>query len=125
MSESCNVFRAGKDPCVSGDSAEDAGIFVLHFSLDHAMTEAWIVGGRRDLRTELFRRIESCIDHAQRSENFALAKSIERFISEALEGDAKDDESYVAVIGTRSRISPEPHGESRMQQFIASVGLEE
>ena len=125
MSESCDVFRGGKHPRVPRDSAKDAGVFVLHFSLDHAVTEAAIVGGRRDLRTNLFRGIESCMDHAQRSEKFALAKSIERFISETLEGDAQDDESYVAVIGTRSRISRERHGESRMQQVIASAGFQE
>ena len=88
MSESGKVFRGGKYPRVPGDSAKNTGVLVLHFSLDDAMAEAAIVGGRRDLRANFLRGIESCIDHAQRSEKFALAKSFERFVGEPFQRNA-------------------------------------
>ena len=71
-----------------GDTSENAGILVLHFSLDDAMAEAAIVSAGGNLAPDLFGRIESCIDHAQRSKNLVLAEAIERLIREPFQRDA-------------------------------------
>ena len=125
VGESGEIRGGGKHSSVPGYATEDAGVFVLHFSLDEAMTEAAIIGCRRDLGANLFRWIKSCVDHAERSKEFALAEAIQRFIGDAFEGDAKEDESDVAIVGAGAGIGSERRGEGGLKQFVACVRLQE
>jgi hypothetical protein len=57
------------------------------------------VGGRRDSWAHFCGRLEGCVCHGERGEDFAQAEAVERFAGYAFEGDAEDDESDVAVFG--------------------------
>ena len=98
MGKSGKIHGVRKNSRLAGDATQDAGIFVLHFALDDALTEAAIIRRRRNLRADFLRRIESGVGHSERSKDFALAEAVERFIGESLEGDGKEDESNVAVL---------------------------
>ena len=53
----------------------------------------------------MLRGVECRVGHAERAEDFALAKAVERFSGEAFKGGTKDDESDVTVVfGTLARI---------------------
>ena len=39
MGEAGEIFGGGEEAGVSGDAAEDVGVFVLHFALDDALAE--------------------------------------------------------------------------------------
>jgi len=77
--------------------------FVLHFALNDAVAERAIVGGWRDSVFQGGRGLEGCLSHAERTENFALAECVERFVGQAFEDDAQNDEADVAVFGARHR----------------------
>ena len=63
------IGRAGEHAGMSGDATHEAGVFVIHFALDYAVTEGAIVLGGRNLRAQLSRRIEAGTRHAERAEN--------------------------------------------------------
>src|SRR5208283_4493358 len=69
--------------------------------------------------------IEGRVRHAQRSEDFALAKRVERFVSEALERDAENDKANVAVFRVRAWDGGERRGEGGSQQGFASLAAQE
>ncbi len=73
---------------MSGNTAEDAGVFVLHFALNDAMTKTSIVGCRRDSRAQFGCGIKGSLGQAERTKNLALAETIERFIGQSFEGYA-------------------------------------
>ena len=59
------------------------------------------------------------MDHTERRKDFTLAESIKRFVGEAFEGYAKDDESDVAVFSAGARVGCQRRGEGGVQQVIA------
>ena len=63
--------------------------------------------------------------HAERPEDFALAEHTERFIGEAFEDDAENDEADVAVFGARTGGSGKRRGEGGLQKFFTSLGAQE
>jgi len=80
VGENGQIFGGGKQPGVSGNAAQDTGIFVLHRALDDAAAEGAIVGGGRDRRLQGGRGIERRARHAEWPEDFALAKRGEGFV---------------------------------------------
>ena len=87
---------------MSGNAAERARVFVLHLALNDAAAEGAIVGCRRDAILQGGRGIEGRARHAQRAKDFALAKCVKRFVGQAFEDDAENDEADVAVFGARA-----------------------
>ena len=79
MGKDGDVLCRGKQARMSCYSAQDTGIFILHFSLDDALAEGAIINGRRDGRTPGRRGIELCARHAQRAEHFPLAETLKGF----------------------------------------------
>ena len=63
--------------------------------------------------------------HAERTEDFALAEGVERFVGEAFEDDAQNNEADVAVFGARSGSGFERSGKGGMQKLCASLGAQE
>src|ERR1035438_9861011 len=96
---------------MSGNAAEDAGVLVLHLALDKAAAESAIVGGWRDRLLQGNRGFESRASHAEWTEDFALAKRVERLIGKAFENNAQKDEADVAVFGAASGGTVESRGE--------------
>src|SRR5258708_14950912 len=120
---------------MASDAAEPAGVLVVDLALYDSSAEgaglrkreilldaggrlpfplfadrsvrATLVGSGWNVLTLLWRRVVSGAGHAKRSEYFALAEAVERFIGEAFQGDAEDDKSDVAVFGTLARIGGE------------------
>ncbi len=59
--------------------------------------------------------------HAQRTEDFALAKHVERFIGQPFKGDAENNKADVAVFGARAGSGGERQWlKAKSQQFFAS-----
>ena len=48
VGEDGEIFGGGEQAGVSGNAAEDAGVFVLHLALDDAVAEGAVVGGGRE-----------------------------------------------------------------------------
>ena len=133
LGEFGEVFGGGKKSGVWGYSAQDAGVFVLNFALDDSLAEGAavaqalrvirfrqlsdrsvrptrfffafsFVGGGRDLCADFWWGIKCCVRHRQWGEDFAPAEAVERFVGQAFEDDAEDDESDVTVLGADSGI---------------------
>lgn len=110
---------------MAGDSAEEAGVFILHFALDDAMTEGAVVGGRGNGDLPGGRRIEKRVRHAEGAEDFTLAEAVERFVGDAFQSDAENDEADVAVLSAGAGIGGERGSECCGQEFSASFGAKE
>src|SRR5271156_4436226 len=106
---------------MSGNAAQEARIFVLHLALDDAVPEAAIVGRWRDGVLQRWRGIECRMRHTERTEDFALAGCVEGFVGQAFEGDAKEDETNVAVLCVRARRGDQVGGEGGLQQLSRGV----
>ena len=124
VSECGDVLRVGEEASVSGDSSENAGVFVLNFTLDDAVAESLVIGGGWDIGAEFRRRFESSVSQGQWAEDFALTETVERFIGQALHGDAEEDESDVAVFDVRAGVIGKRHGKGGCEKFVASAGAE-
>src|SRR5205807_3506445 len=130
---------------VTGYTDQDESIFVLNFSLNDSVAESaattgWFlrcivpgssarvkwsfIGGRWNLGPGLGWRIEGGISHGQRTKDFALAENVERLFSDSFESGTHDDESNVAVFGTRCWIGGQWSRKDRPQEFIAAVNFE-
>ena len=96
-----------------------------YLALNDAEAEAAIVGGWRDRVLQSVCGIEGRVRHAQRSEDFALAERVERFVGEAFERDAENNEADVAVFGAGAGGGGERRGESGSQNRFASLGTQE
>ena len=84
---------------MSGDSAEDEAVLILHFSLNHAAAEGPVVFGGRDGGPRSFGRTEARGLEVQRRENLARAQGIERLAAEKLDDLAEEDVTEVGVLG--------------------------
>ena len=104
-----------------GNASEDAGVLVLDFTLDDAVAEGTVVRCRRNFMFQRSPRIERRVHHAERPKNFALAEGIERFIGEAFESEAENDESDIAVFGARARGGSEFGREGGLQKGLAGA----
>ena len=60
--------------------------------------------------------------HAQRAKDFALAECVERFVGQAFEDDAQNDEADVAVFGARTGSVGQRRGEGGLQKLFTSLG---
>lgn len=83
------------------------------------------VGGGRDMGARLWGRVEGCVGHGERAEDFALGENIERFRGDAFESGTEDEESDVAVFSVGAGIGCEGNGESGSQQGITRARFEE
>src|SRR5277367_906482 len=119
------VFGGREQAGVSGDTAQDAGIFVLHLSLDDAMAKRAIVGSGRDRAFQDRRWIESRARHAQRTEDFTPAERIKRFVRQSLQRDPEKDKSDVAVCGVCTGSGHEFGSEYGLKQFAGAVHPQE
>src|SRR5579872_2075702 len=116
---------------MSSNAPEDIRVFVLDFALNNAVAErgargkayarlrfrfwqcvgrsvratlAAFVRSRGYLRADLGRWVKSCVRHRQRCKDLASTEGVELFLGKAFESDAEDDESDVAVFGSRAGI---------------------
>src|SRR5579871_6619316 len=94
-----HIFCRRKKPRVSRHSTHNAGVFVLHFSLDDALTKALIVLGGRNGFSPLLRRDKACAAHGEWAENFPLAEPVEWFVGDASQRFAKNQKANIAVLG--------------------------
>src|SRR5499427_9953287 len=122
MGEDGNVSSGSKKAGVSGNAAKHAGILVLNLTLDDAVAEGSIVNGRHNAVAPVLRRVKGSVRHAERTENFALAEDIDRFVGQALECNSKDDETNVAVFRACTGIRGELSFKCGGQQLVASLG---
>ena len=86
-----------KMPGMSRDSAQNAGVFILHFALDNPLPKRLIIRGGGHRVPPRCRRIVRSTHHAQWTEYFSLAKPVQTFVGHALQRDCQDDEADVAV----------------------------
>src|SRR6266567_5518878 len=105
---------------MSGDTAQHAGILVLHLALDDSLTERLVIGRRRNPRFPCCWRIEPCLRHSERPEYFALAEEIDRLSRNSLQRQTEQDESNIAVFNAGSRRIPQRSGKALAQQFAPS-----
>jgi len=103
VGENGQIFGGGKQPGVSGNAAQDTGIFVLHRALDDAAAEGAIVGGGRDRRLQAGAglnvvRVMPSGPKTSRWQNVARDSSL------GVRDDAKNDEADVAVFGASARL---------------------
>jgi hypothetical protein len=121
VSELGQIFRVREQPSLGGYSTQNAGVFVLHFPLDDAMPERFIVCRWGDLRLNFCRGIKLRVRHTQRRENFPLAKAIQRLVSQPLQGYPEQYESNVAVFSPHPGIGGEPRRKNSAQKFLAAA----
>src|SRR5437870_13123425 len=82
---------------MSGNTAKHAGVLILHLAVDHSPTERAVVSGGDDGSPPIRRRVECGAAHAQRTENFPLAKAVEWLVRNALESGPENNEADGAV----------------------------
>ena len=121
VSESRQIFRGGEQAGVSGDSAQHAGVFILHFALDDSFAKGAVIGGGRNRSAPRGRRIVGSVRHPQRAEYFPLAETVKAFVGDTLQRDRQNDEADVAVLSSCAGISRQRSGECRRQQFIPGL----
>src|SRR5207302_10366143 len=80
-----DVMRGGKYAGVWRYTSQHTGVLVIDFSLNDAVAEGAVIDCGRNRRTPCRGRIESCVCHTQRAEDLALAETVKRFISNALQ----------------------------------------
>jgi len=118
------IFGGREQARVSGNAAEDARVFVLHLALDDSVAEGAIVGGWRDGVLHCKCGSEGRVRHAERAEDFALAERVERFVGEAFEDDAENDEADVAVFGAGTGSRCKGCCEGGLQKVFAGLGAQ-
>ncbi len=109
---------------MSRDSAQNAGVFILHFALDNPLPKCAVIGRRRNRSLPRCRRIVRSVHHSQRTKYFALAEPVQAFIGDALQSDCQNDEADVTVFSPLAGISGECSAEGRCQQFVFVLRLE-
>ncbi len=109
---------------MSGNTAKHAGVLILHLALDHSPTERAVVSGGDEGSPPIRRRVECGAAHAQRTENFPLAKAVEWLVRNALESGPENNEADVAVFRSCARISSERSCECSGEQFLAILNPE-
>src|SRR5438445_3163180 len=112
-----DVMRGGKYAGVWRYTSQHTGVLVIDFSLNDAVAEGAVIDCGRNRRTPCRGRIESCVCHTQRAEDLALAETVKRFISNALQRYPKNDESDIAVGGLGAWIRRQWRCEGRIQQL--------
>src|SRR5437870_11718954 len=90
---------------MSGNTAKHAGVLILHLALDHSPTERAVVSGGDEGSPPIRRRAECGAAHAQRTENFPLAKAVAWLVGNALESGRENNAADVAVIRSCAGIS--------------------
>src|SRR5437660_11510995 len=98
---------------MSGNTAKHAGVLILHLALDHSPTERAVVSGGDDGSPPIRRRVECGAAHAQRTENFPLAKAVEWLVRNALASGPENNEADAAVFRSCARNSSERSRECR------------
>src|SRR2546423_70216 len=99
------IWKKGHGVCGGGKArggsypSQHTGVLVMNFSLNDAVAERVVIDCGRNRRSPSRRRIESSVGHAQRSEHLTLAETVQRFVSNALEREAKNDKTNVTVCG--------------------------
>src|SRR2546428_13470930 len=106
---------------MSGNAAKHAGVLILHLALDHSPTERAVVSGGDDGSPPIRRRVECGAAHAQRTENFPLAKAVEWLARKRLEGGPEKKETHVPVFSPGARVNTERRCEWPAKQFLAHL----
>src|SRR5215831_3747210 len=92
---------------MSRNAAHHAGVLILYFSLNDAVAEGLVVRGGWNRSSPRGWRVEGGVHHCQRPEDLVPAEMIERFFGDALQGNAENDESDVAICRFASGIGGE------------------
>src|SRR5438445_393075 len=83
-----------------------------------------VVSGGDEGSPPIRRRVECGAAHAQRTENFPLAKAVEWLVRNALESGPENNEADVAVFRSCARISSDRSCECRGEQFLTILNPE-
>src|SRR5207248_10290522 len=84
---------------------ENAGVVIIDLALNQALAKTLVIGGRRDVRLPVCRRIEAGVRHPERLKDFPLAEAVNRFARNFGEEFSQHDESNVAVLGAAAGLS--------------------
>jgi len=104
VSEGGDILGGREKAGVPGDSAQHAGVLVLHLTLNNAMAKGLVVGGGWNGGAQFKRWIERRMGHAEWPEDFSLAETIEALVGQAFQGNSQHNESDVAVLGVRTGV---------------------
>src|SRR5205809_7165490 len=110
---------------MSGNTAKHAGVLILHLALDHSPTERAVVSGGDEGSPPIRRRVECGAAHAQRTENFPLAKAVEELGRNAPESGPENNEADVAVFRAGASISSDRSWECRGEQVRGILNPEQ
>src|SRR5438105_15122961 len=109
---------------MAGNHAKHAVFLILHLSLDHSPTEGALVSVGDEGSPPICLRVECGAAHAQRTENFPLAKAVEWLVRNALESGPENNETDVAVFRSCACIGCERSCECSGEQFLAILNPE-
>src|ERR1700683_1480248 len=123
MAENRQIPGRRKKARMRRNAAHDTGVFVLYLALNHAMAKGTVVCRWRNRVLQRICGVERRAHHAKRTKNFALAKHIHRFVSKALENDAKNNEPNVAIFKTAARRGGQLSRESALEKILTVVGV--
>ena len=87
------VARAAEKSGMSTHSTENETVFILHFTLDHAMTEDPVIFRRRNGASQVAWWLEERILHLQGKKNLAPAENIQWSTGNSLKHSPQQDEA--------------------------------